>query len=111
MTIDLERVKADWLEGNAPHHMHRIAKHYGIFDDLYEDGYFYPIVPLSIDYDFGHEELLAKVYSGNIISSSKAENAPQVRFEAEPNTLWTLLLTTPDCNFTDPGNEYCHWFM
>ncbi len=111
MNIDLEKLKEDWLQGSAPQHIHKIANHYGIYEHLFEDGYFYPVVPLFIDYDFGDKELLARVHSGNFISSCQAEKAPTVTYKAEPDTLWTLLLTTPDCNFTNPENEYCHWFV
>lgn len=96
---------------NAPQHIHKIAEHYGVFNDLYGDAYFYPIVSLIIDYDFGSEDKLARVHRGNLIKSCEAKNAPSVTYKAEPDSLYTLLLTTPDGNFSDPTYEYCHWFM
>lgn len=111
MKIDLEKTKEDWLLTNAPEHTRKVAEHFGIFENLYGDAYFHPVLPLSIDYDFGNEELLGRVHRGNIILSCEAQNAPIVKYEAEPNSLWTLLLTTPDGNYSNPDYEYCHWFM
>lgn len=88
-----------------------MAKHYEIFDHLYGDGYFHPILPLTIDFDYGHKELLARVHRGNLIKSCEAANAPSVFYEAEPDSLYTLLLTTPDGNYSNPELEYCHWFV
>ncbi|KAJ8664715.1 hypothetical protein QAD02_006377 [Eretmocerus hayati] len=111
LTVDLDVSKDDWFITNGPKDIYTIAKHYGIYDDLYEDGYFHPVLPLTIDYDFGDEELLARVHRGNIIKSCEAKNAPSVSYKAEPDTLWTLLLTTPDGNFSGSDYEYCHWFI
>ena len=109
--VDLEVAKEDWLRTLAPVHKRKIAEHYGIFNDLYGEAYFHPIVPLTIDYNFGDPELLARVHIGNLITPSEASNAPEVKYEAEPDTLWTLLLTTPDGNLSNSESEYCHWFM
>lgn len=111
MDIDLDKAKEDWLNTIGPQHVHRTAQHFGIFDDLFEDAYFYPITPLTIDYDFGHEELLARVYTGNLIKPIEARNSPSVSYKADPKSLYTLLLTTPDGNYSDSELEYCHWFM
>lgn len=111
VNVDLEKAREDWLLSDAPEHILRTATHYGIFDDLYEDAYFYPVVPLTIDYDFGNEDKLARVFYGNCLRPFHTKDAPNVHFEAEPDTLWSLLLTTPDCNFTSEELEYCHWFM
>ncbi|XP_033223400.1 39S ribosomal protein L38, mitochondrial [Belonocnema kinseyi] len=109
--IDLEVAKEDWLKTAAPTQMRTIADHYGIFNDLYGEAYFHPVVPLTIDYNFGDPELLARVHRGNLITPSEASNLPEVNYEAEPDTLWTLLLTTPDGNLSNPESEYCHWFI
>ncbi|XP_016845931.1 39S ribosomal protein L38, mitochondrial [Nasonia vitripennis] len=111
LNIDLDKAKKDWYMTNAPHQIRTIAQHYGIYDDLYGDAYFHPIVPLTIDYDFGSEDKLARVHRGNLIKSYEAKNAPSVTYKAEPDSLYTLLLTTPDGNFSDPSYEYCHWFI
>ncbi|XP_058793180.1 large ribosomal subunit protein mL38 [Phymastichus coffea] len=111
LSIDMDKIREVWLLTDAPYDIHRVAKHYGIFDDLYEDAYFYPVIPLTIDYDFGHEELLARVYTGNLIKSFEAEKAPNVSYEADSNSFYTLLLTTPDGNYSNPEFEYCHWFI
>ncbi|XP_015609239.1 39S ribosomal protein L38, mitochondrial [Cephus cinctus] len=110
LIIDMEAEKKDWLQTSAPLQCKTIAKHYEIFEHLYGDAYFYPIVPLDIDYDFGSEDSLARVYRGNIIKSDEAKQAPSITYKAESDTLWTLLFTTPDGVLTD-ANEYCHWFI
>ena len=111
VVVDLEKAKQDWISTKAPKDVKRFAEHFGVFDDLYEDGYFYPVVPLTIDYDFGDKDVLARVYTGNVIKPNEAQKAPSISYETDPNSLWTLLLTTPDGNFSDPDFEYCHWFM
>ena len=109
--VDLDAAKEDWLKTTAPSQIRTIAEHYGIFNDLYGDAYFHPVIPLTINYDFGDPELLARVHRGNMITPNEASNVPEVKYEAEPDTLWTLLFTTPDGNLSTPKSEYCHWFM
>lgn len=78
---------------------------------MYKDAYFYPVVQLQIDYDIESEDKLARVYTGNVIKPSEAQDQPTIKYDANSDTLWTLLMTTPDGNFTNSNNEYCHWFM
>ncbi|XP_014226295.1 39S ribosomal protein L38, mitochondrial [Trichogramma pretiosum] len=111
LVIDLEEAKQDWTKTNGPQYLQKIGTHYGVFEHLFGDAYFYPVVPLNIDYDFGHKNLLARVHNGNLITPQEATDVPSVSYEAEPDTLWTLLLTTPDGNFSNPQSEYCHWFV
>ncbi|XP_014613139.1 PREDICTED: 39S ribosomal protein L38, mitochondrial [Polistes canadensis] len=111
INIDLEKAREIWWETNGPEHTYRIAEHYGVYQHLYKDAFFYPVIQLQIDYDLGIEDVLARVYTGNVIKPSEAKNQPTVNYIASSDTLWTLLMTTPDGNFTDPSNEYCHWFI
>ncbi|KYN39760.1 39S ribosomal protein L38, mitochondrial [Trachymyrmex septentrionalis] len=110
LLVDLKTVKEDWLQIDGPSHIHRIAKHYGVYNDLYGDAYFMPVVPLNISYDL-EDDKLVKVYTGNVIKPSEASKAPDVTYDAEDGTLWSLIMCTPDGNLTSKDNEYCHWFI
>ncbi|XP_072755355.1 large ribosomal subunit protein mL38 [Anoplolepis gracilipes] len=113
LLIDLQKVRQDWLQTDAPFHIHRIAEHYGIYKDLFgRDAYFMPTVPLDISYDL-EDDKLVRVYNGNVIKPNEASNAPNVEYNAEDGSLWTLILSTPDGNLTSDVNasEYCHWFI
>lgn len=104
-------MKKDWYASIAPEHLKTIADHYGIFNDLYGDAYFYPTIPLKINYDFGNEEYLAEVYNGNVLKPREVKNKPLVNFDAPSDTFWTLQMTTPDGNLSDSDKEYCHWLV
>ncbi|XP_015127237.1 39S ribosomal protein L38, mitochondrial [Diachasma alloeum] len=109
LSIDLKAAKEDWWQTDAPSHIKTIAEHYGIFNDLYGDAYFYPTIPLEINYEV-NEETIATVHRGNLLKPNEVKNIPFVKYTAEPSSLWTLLLTTPDGNLTNRELEYCHWF-
>ena len=36
---------------------------------------------------------------------------PIVSYEADPSSLWTLVLTNPDGHLSENDAEYVHWFM
>ncbi|XP_050466330.1 39S ribosomal protein L38, mitochondrial [Cataglyphis hispanica] len=110
LLIDLQKVRQDWLQMDGPFHIHRIAEHYDVYKHLYGDAYFMPIVPLDISYEL-KDDKLARAYNGNVIKPSEASNAPNVEYNAEDGSLWTLIMTTPDGNLTSADNEYCHWFI
>lgn len=110
LLVDLKSVREHWLLTNGPLHIHKIAEHYGIYKDLYKDAYFLPTVPLDISYDLENDKVV-QVYTGNVIKPEEASKAPNVTYNAEDGSLWTLLMTTPDGNFTSPNDEYCHWFV
>lgn len=110
LLVDLQTVREDWLRIDASSHIYRLAKHYGIYDDLYGDAYFMPTVSLDVSYDLADDKLV-KVYTGNVIKPSKASRVPDVTYNAENGSLWTLIMSTPDGNLTSGDNEYCHWFV
>ncbi|XP_014487652.1 PREDICTED: 39S ribosomal protein L38, mitochondrial [Dinoponera quadriceps] len=113
LLVDLKDARECWLQTDGPFHIHRIAEHYGIYKDLYRDAYFMPTVPLDICYNL-EDDKVTRVRTGNIIKPKEASKAPDVTFNAtteDDGSLWTLLMTTPDGNFTDPKKEYCHWFI
>lgn len=110
LLIDLERVKECWLEVLSPFHSCRIAKYYGIFQHLFGDAYFLPVVPLEIDYKV-EDDTFVRVHTGNVIKPSEASELPIVKYKAQTDSLWSLLMTTPDGNMQNSNNEYCHWFL
>lgn len=110
LLVDLRQVREDWLQIDGTSHIHRLAKHYGVYDDLYGDAYFMPVVPLSVSYDLPDDRLV-RVHTGNVIKPSAASRAPDVTYSAEDGSLWTLIMSTPDGNLTSPEHEYCHWFV
>lgn len=86
------------------------ADHYGIFDHLFQDAYFYPQVMVDIAYPQSNG-LEAPVYRGNEVKPSEAQSQPTVKYESEPDDLWTLILTNPDGNLIDSSKECVHWFV
>ncbi|XP_024893297.1 39S ribosomal protein L38, mitochondrial [Temnothorax curvispinosus] len=110
LLVDLQTVRGDWRQTDGISHVHRLAKHYGVYDDLYGDAYFMPTVPLDVSYDLADDKLV-RVYTGNVIKPSEASRVPDVTYNAEDGSLWTLIMCTPDGNLTKADNEYCHWFV
>ncbi|XP_032690476.1 39S ribosomal protein L38, mitochondrial [Odontomachus brunneus] len=110
LLVDLKDVRKHWLQTDGPFHVYRIAKHYGVYSDLYKDAYFMPTVPLDITYDL-QDDKMVRVYTGNVIKPEEASKAPDIVYNTKDESLWTFLMTTPDCNLTNPSNEYCHWFI
>lgn len=66
--VPLDDVEEEWALNNGPEHIKAAAEHYGIFDHLFGDAVFLPVVPLRINYDSGEEEHL--VYRGNYLTPS-----------------------------------------
>lgn len=64
--IPLDEVFNEWKKTDGPAHIKRIAEHYGVFESLFGDAFFYPVSPLSIAYKVGQDEY-APVYFGNQI--------------------------------------------
>ncbi|XP_076856103.1 large ribosomal subunit protein mL38 isoform X2 [Brachyhypopomus gauderio] len=106
--IQLDRVKSEWEKTNGPYHIQRLAEHYGIYQDLFPMAYFVPRVMLRVAYG---DDSSAMVHYGNRLSPSQASRAPHINFEAEDNSLWTLLLTSPDEHLQDNEQEYVHWLV
>ncbi|XP_072522809.1 large ribosomal subunit protein mL38 [Salminus brasiliensis] len=106
--ISLDTVKAEWEKTNGPYHIQRLAEHYGIYRDLFPMAYFVPRVSLRVTYG---DDSSAAVHYGNHLSPTQASVAPHITFEAEENSLWTLLLTSPDEHLQDGEQEYVHWLV
>lgn len=91
------------------YHIKEIAEHYGVYEHLFGDAFFLPIVHLSVGYDKG--DVVHPVHYGNVIKPSDANQKPLVNFESQSDDLWSLILTNPDGHFTQQDKEYVHWFV
>lgn len=107
--IDLRKVKEDNRSAAGPLHIKTIADHYGVFLHLFGDAYFMPRVPLNIVYPIG--DLNIPVYYGNVVKPVETCQKPEVAFESDDDSLWTLILTNPDGHFSKENAEYIHWFV
>nr|XP_023011509.1 39S ribosomal protein L38, mitochondrial-like [Leptinotarsa decemlineata] len=107
--IDLEETKKEWMKTVGPNHIKNISDHYGVYEHLFGDAYFYNRVPLSVTYDKDDGKI--PVCFGNIIKPIETSKKPCVTYECEDNTFWSLILTNPDGHFTESDSEYIHWFV
>lgn len=108
--VDKDQVRQVWLETAGPVHKKNIAEHYGIFEHLYGEGYFLPLLNLEVLYDLKDGSCLP-VYTGNVIKPLEAKEVPTVLFEADGNDMWTLALTSLDGHLTESDKEYVHWLV
>ncbi|TRY87619.1 hypothetical protein DNTS_026652, partial [Danionella cerebrum] len=108
LQIPLDKVKAEWEKTSGPYQIRRLAQHYGIFAHLFPMAYFLPRVMIRVMYG---EDSSAVVHYGNHLTPSQAAQPPQVHYEAEENSLWTLLLTCPDEHLENEEQEYLHWLV
>lgn len=106
--IPLDRVQETWEKSSGPFHIKRLAEHYGVFRDLFPMAYFLPQISLRISYS---QDNSGQVHYGNRLTPTEAESAPQISFDAEEGSLWTLLLTCPDEHLLDNEAEYMHWLV
>ncbi|XP_034254865.1 39S ribosomal protein L38, mitochondrial [Thrips palmi] len=111
LDVPLESIEEAWKEsGLASSHLKVIAEHYNIYSHLFGDAFFYPRVMLDIEY-VQKDDSVVPVYRGNIIKPREALIAPEVKFNADKDSLWTLILTNPDGHLSEENAEYVHWFI
>lgn len=48
VNVDVDRVKADWLEAEGQFQLKNIAQHYGVYEHLFGYAYFIPRIELDI---------------------------------------------------------------
>ncbi|XP_037546623.1 39S ribosomal protein L38, mitochondrial [Nematolebias whitei] len=108
LKIALDRVQENWEKTSMPFHVRRLADHYGVFRDLFPMAFFLPEVILRISYGLDRS---GQVHYGNWLTPTDAASAPQISFDAEEGSLWTLLLTCPDEHLLDNEAEYVHWLV
>ena len=66
MLVPLDEVRQEWWEESGATHVHHIACHYGIFEHIFNNDYFYPTLNMKVNYDYD-DDLVTPVYYGNII--------------------------------------------
>lgn len=108
--IPLEAVRAEWERTCGPYHKQRLAEYCGLYRDLFHGATFVPRVPLHVAYAVGEDDLMP-VYHGNEVTPTEAAQAPEVTYEADEGSLWTLLLTNLDGHLLEPDAEYVHWLV
>nr|CAD7604724.1 unnamed protein product [Timema genevievae] len=111
LTIPLDKVREEWQESGAAQHIKTVAEHYGVFQHLYGDAYFFPQVMLDVRYRQQGDDCFAVVHRGNVIKPAEAAVMPEVSYKANPDSLWTLLLTNLDGHLMLEDSEYVHWFV
>ena len=65
MTIPLDTVRDEFRNYFQFDELKSIAEHYNIFKDLFDCGYFYPVIPFDIKYD------TKNIYFGNKLSANE----------------------------------------
>ncbi|XP_040845582.1 39S ribosomal protein L38, mitochondrial isoform X1 [Ochotona curzoniae] len=109
-SVPLEAVRAEWERTCGPHHKQRLARYYGLYRDLFHGATFVPRVALHVAYAVGEEDQLP-VYCGNEVTPTEAAQPPEVTYEADEGSRWTLLLTNLDGHLLEPDAEYVHWLV
>ncbi|KAF7249056.1 39S ribosomal protein L38, mitochondrial [Varanus komodoensis] len=110
LLIPLDESRAEWENTSGPYHKQRVAEHYGLYRDLFNDATFVPRVHLKVEYNHDEEHVMP-VYHGNMITPTETLNPPKVTFQADEGSLWTLLLTNLDGHLRDTNSEYVHWLV
>jgi len=109
LEVDLGVVRNQWVESGAVYEdIYTAAELYGVYDDLYDHGYFKPCVMLDIKYR--HGDMLVPVHRGNTVKPGEAAAAPLVRYESADSALWTLAMTGLDSSLVGEG-EVLHWLV
>ncbi|GFS05859.1 39S ribosomal protein L38, mitochondrial [Elysia marginata] len=110
LRIDMDTMREDWNKESMPDHVCRIAEHYGIFHDMFDGAHFHPVVPLEVAFDHS-EELFTPVCYGNIIPASETSKEPSIIYNSSEDSLWTLIMASPDGNLEENQKELLHWFI
>ncbi|KAL8559752.1 hypothetical protein ACOMHN_002285 [Nucella lapillus] len=110
LKLDLKTVQDKWLKEQGPQHIHSIVDHYGLYTHLFGSAFFYNTTPMSVCYDYD-EAFVTPVRYGNRILPSEAAIAPFVSYESAADTLWTLVMTSPDGHLQCNDTECLHWMV
>uniref|UniRef100_UPI00358FA6CB large ribosomal subunit protein mL38 n=1 Tax=Myxine glutinosa TaxID=7769 RepID=UPI00358FA6CB len=110
LEFDMDKLEADYEQTCGQHHIKRIATYYGVYRDLFAGAVFVPRVPMHVNY-VPLDDVATPVYRGNVVMPGEAQNAPEVIYDAEDGSLWSLLLTNPDGHLSENEAEYLHWFV
>jgi large subunit ribosomal protein L38 len=109
LLIDLEATNKEWVNTSAFYHIKQIADHYGVYEHLFGDAYFLPVIHLALQ--FNKDEIKHPVYFGNVIKPLDAMGKPEVLYSSDEKSFWTLIMTNLDGHFTQQDKEYVHWFV
>lgn len=110
LKLDMDKVHKEWRTESGPRHICRVAEHYGIFRDMFDGAHFNPVIPLDVWYDYD-EEFVTPVKYGNIIPAKEACIPPNAEYSAEEDSLWTLVMSSPDGNLEQNDRELLHWMV
>jgi len=109
LNVDLSVVRKQWVDsGSVYEDILNAAELYGLFEDLFEHGYFKPCMMLDIKYQY--QDVLVPVHRGNVIKPGEASNAPCVNYVSSDSSLWCLAMTGPDSGLSGDG-EVLHWLV
>lgn len=118
--LEQEDVKADGGEDVSV--ARSCAEHYGVFEDLFGGhAVFDNVVHLDVEFDVAgakpdHSGFVetAPVFYGNVVDAVNCADPPTVTIHGDDddgNSLWTLVMTSPDQNFVQPRGELLHWMV
>lgn len=70
--MNIEDVHTEWRKTNGPSQLKEISDYFGVYYDLFEDGYFLPVLPLNIEYPQKTDtDTVSPVYHGNLLKPSE----------------------------------------
>eukprot|EP00088_Acartia_fossae_P053021 TRINITY_DN6016_c0_g1_i2.p1 TRINITY_DN6016_c0_g1~~TRINITY_DN6016_c0_g1_i2.p1 ORF type:complete len:480 (-),score=84.01 TRINITY_DN6016_c0_g1_i2:110-1549(-) len=111
LQVDIDKVKEESIEsGEIFTSIHNAAEFYGIYEDMFREGYFYPCVNLDIAYAL-EDDMMAPVYRGNMVKPREAASQPEVTWKSKEDDIWCLALTGLDTHLTEENQEYVHWLV
>lgn len=90
--IPLEEVKGEWLGESFPTQCKVMAKHYGIYRDLFDGAHFTPVINLDVLFEYD-AEYVTPVYRGNKIPPVEVHLFPPQLFNPlEPYACYVMVV-------------------
>ncbi|KAK3707405.1 hypothetical protein RRG08_034462 [Elysia crispata] len=108
LQIDMVKMKEEWNRESMPEHVCQIAEHYGIFYDMFDGAYFHPVAPLDVAFGDNEKKCTPALY-GNSIPAAETSKVPSIFYNSSEDSLWTLVMSSPDGNLEDNNKELLHW--
>lgn len=70
MEVRLEDIESERTQTNKPQHLQQAAEYFNLYQDLFGDAYFTPVIPLSVEFSVVSkgEEVVSPVHAGNQIT-------------------------------------------
>ncbi|XP_029204256.2 39S ribosomal protein L38, mitochondrial-like [Acropora millepora] len=106
LLVPLETVRKEWMAKSQSTTLAKLARHYGIFEHMFEKKEFMPTVGMSVT--FGETD---HVHYGNFLTPSQAMHEPRVSYDCTEGSHWMLVLANPDGNFLENRKEVLHWMI